>query len=259
MSEVSDPAPERRDPLVGRGHAHSGGERGREAESGDTRGPSAPRVIPRPSVDAPRAAAWTAPRRLRLGFGIALVAVLAIAWIGFEPRGTPRQRRAVADLPVPTHATTRATTATPRSHAVAVPPWVPPAIAATCRARSAVAPVRVVVDCDPGRGVVRLRYTQYASQAVMRRDYAAAPRAQRAGNGAPACAGGETDERAWSTAARPETTVGRYRCTNAGARATIVWTDDRMHTLATAGRADADLRSLYLWWTTVPGPVASRP
>ncbi|HEY5013523.1 MAG TPA: hypothetical protein VIK61_12560, partial [Acidimicrobiia bacterium] len=45
--------------------------------------------------------------------------------------------------------------------------------------------------------------------------------------------------------------------------ARIAWTSehagaDDVAVLAVATRSDADLRALYQWWTTVPGPTASR-
>jgi hypothetical protein len=50
--------------------------------------------------------------------------------------------------------------------------------------------------------------------------------------------------------------VGRYHCSLAEDRAEIVWFSEPAAVLGVATRADADLRSLYQWWTTVPGPSA---
>jgi hypothetical protein len=40
----------------------------------------------------------------------------------------------------------------------------------------------------------------------------------------------------------------------AGGRARLVWSNERARVLAVASRGDGDLRSLFEWWTTVPGP-----
>ena len=242
----------RGEPLVGRGHAHAADDQSAVAERAAEGGRSEPRAIARPSLDAARPSWWSAPGRVRLGLGLALVVALAGAWIALEPRGTP----AVDGPPVTNVATTilrTPSTPAPVATTAAVPHWVPAAIAATCIARAGVAPVAIVVDCRPGRGVARLRYAAYASLVALRHAYANVATRSRRTTGPPACARGRNDERAWSTAQHPANTVGRYRCTSAG-NARIVWTDERVRVLATASRADDDLRSLYVWWTTVPGP-----
>jgi len=246
----------RGEPLVGRGHARAGAGRVPESDAGSEA--RAARGIPRPALDAGRGSPWAAPRRVRLVLGLALVAALAVAWIGLGPRGTTA---AVDDPAAASRSTTLRSTApssiaepsTTTARTFAVPRWVPRPIAATCTARRAGAPVTVVVDCRPGRGVTHLRYTRYASRDALEQAYEHDARGPRGGTGPPKCARGLNDERAWSIARRPTITAGRYRCTDART-ARIVWTDERTRVLATAARADADLRSLYVWWTTVPGP-----
>jgi hypothetical protein len=196
----------------------------------------------------------------RFALGVVLVVALGIAWVAVRQpssRGAAPLERATAD----SSATTAATTTTaphpppPVVHVVAVPPWVPRAIAATCRARAS-APANVVVDCTPGRGVIRLQYRRFSSVTALRNAYAAGA-AVRGGVGPSTCAAGSADERSWSVAASPRVPAGRYRCELVGRRARIVWSNERVAVLGTAGRADADLRSLYQWWTTVPGPTTS--
>jgi hypothetical protein len=143
---------------------------------------------------------------------------------------------------------------------VRVPAWVPRAIASTCRAHTGTAPgERVVVDCTPARGVAALRYRELTTSSALAAAYdGRRPAKPRGGTGPSRCASGKNDERAWSDAATPTTVAGRYRCTLPHGAARIEWTDDARRVLAVATRADGDLRSLYTWWTTVPGPVASK-
>ena len=185
--------------------------------------------------------------RARLALGLALVVGLAAAW-------TMVSRRAPASGPVSIATSTTVARTQPRAeNVVTVPRWVPAAIAATCEARSVDEPRSIVVDCTPGRGVARLRYRGFSSVAALRAAYAAAsPRG--GGDGPSACAQGGTEERSWSVAETPSVADGRYRCSLVAGRARLVWSSERSRVLAIASRADGDLRSLYQWWTTVPGP-----
>jgi hypothetical protein len=205
-------------------------------------------ILPRPPLGpAPRRGT---PERRRLALGVGLVAALAIAWIGFAARSTPADSPADASVARTTGAPT---TSTVPARAATIPSWVPPAIASTCRARTAAAPATVVVDCAPGRGVDHLRYRSFTTAAALEAA-GHGHHAPTAAAGASRCARGEPDERAWSTAAAPARAAGRYRCTRSRAGARIVWTDEATHVLAFATRDDGDLGALYAWWTTVPGP-----
>ena len=207
----------------------------------------------------PRGRAWTRPslreswsRRARtpaarLGLGCTLVVVLAIAWL-WVGRHDPAIERTL----VP------ATTVAPRPASkvetvVSVPRWVPDAIAATCGAHRSDTTGVVTVDCTPGRGVVALQYRGFSSVAAVRDAYAATA-AIVGGAGPAGCAGGAPEERSWASPASPTVPSGRYGCSVVEGRARLVWTSERNHVLALASRADADLRSLFEWWTTVPGP-----
>jgi hypothetical protein len=178
-----------------------------------------------------------------------LVVGLAVAWMWVG-------RRPAARGPVATGTTAAVAQPVPRAdRVVALPRWVPVAIGATCVAREHADPQSVVVDCTPGRGVVRLRYRGFASVAALRGAYAAAsPR--RGGDGPSGCARGAVEERAWSSEETPTQPRGRYRCSLAAGRANLVWSTEQSRVLAIASRSDGDLRSLYQWWTTVPGPTA---
>ncbi len=219
-------------------------------------------AVPRPALPPSRDRRWglglTASPRGRLTFGVALVVVLATAWV-FVGRGAA-DPVALGSSPT-TRSTTRSTTTPSRARAatapdidavVAVPRWVPAGVAATCRAHGA-SPSRVVVDCTPGRGVARLRYRAFASVADLRHAYAVES-ARSGGAGPSACAAGLPEERSWSSAASPARPAGRYRCAVAAGNARLVWTSEATKVLGLATRTDRDLRTLYQWWTTVPGP-----
>jgi hypothetical protein len=217
-------------------------------------------AIPRPALspahDRPWLRPWMRLPRARLGFGVALVAVLAVAW--FASGRTPSRAHPAAPTTRRSSATTRATRAPSTSATLAprvsVPAWVPGALAATCRAHGASA-ATVVVDCTPGRGVVGVEYRAFASVSALRAAYAElAPRV--GGDGVSLCSDGRPEERSWSTITFPAHVVGRYRCALDAGRARLVWTSEPTGVLAVATRADGDLRSLYQWWATVPGPNA---
>jgi hypothetical protein len=73
-----------------------------------------------------------------------------------------------------------------------------------------------------------------------------------AGDGAPACARGQPDERAWSRPATPSVVAGRYRCVIEQGRAALWWTNDRGE-LAHAVAPNRDLAALFAWWRAFPG------
>lgn len=243
------------EPLIGRGRS------GRAPAPADEIGatdPPAPRAIPRPQLEPARrlAAAWT-PARGRLGLGIALVAGLAVAWFALAPRPTPVAVPAsTPDTAAEPTTVSRPPPTQPPTTSKPVPPWVPRAIASTCHARTTAADAaRLVVDCAPGRGVATLRYRELPNATALQTAYEGQRRARHNGTGPSRCASGRNDERAWSSSSTPATAAGRYRCSRPHAAARIEWTDDALDVVATATRTDGDLRSLYVWWTTVPGPV----
>ncbi len=68
--------------------------------------------------------------------------------------------------------------------------------------------------------------------------------------GAPACASGNPDERAWSVASAPVNAVGRYRCRFEKGHAAMWWTNGGLLTHAVA--PDGDLAALFTWWRARP-------
>jgi hypothetical protein len=202
--------------------------------------------------------------RVRLALGVVLVVGLAAAWfvVGHGAAGAPGR---ASTLPSVTHPATTSSLSERRSPAtpaavdsvVAVPRWVPAGVAATCRTHGT-SKSNTVVDCTPGRGVESLLYRAFASVAALRAAYAS--EGMRGGGAGPsACAQGAPEERSWSTAPEPTRAAGRYRCSLVERNARLVWTNEAAKILGVASRADSDLRSLYQWWTTVPGPTATGP
>lgn len=248
----NDASPE---PLVGRGNARRGEPSGPvpvDAVDGEGDGHRERSWVPRPTLSpSSRGRRWLDAGaqipRARLALGLVLVVGLAAAWMMVS-------RPAPASAPVSiATSTTVARTQPQAENVVTVPRWVPAAIAATCEARGVDESQSIVVDCTPGRGVARLRYRGFSSVASMRAAYdAASPRG--GGDGPSECARGGKEERSWSVAEAPSEPNGRYRCSLVAGRARLVWSSERSRVLAIASRADGDLRSLYEWWTTVPGP-----
>lgn len=259
------------EPLVAVGPGGAGGD----DDPGHGSSTPSTRPVPRPSLSRParerlfsRAAASLPSARFALG--VALVVGLGVAWVAVGSVGSGGAAPVIEpSTSLPLHPATTAVRPAPApvERAVAVPRWVPASIAATCDARAS-APSSIVVSCTPGRGVVRLQYRAFVSVGALRAAYVSES-SQKGGVGPPACAHGAAEERAWSTAGAPTVPVGRYRCSITGGRARIVWTSERVDVGGVAGlgvavlgiatRADTDLRSLYRWWATVPGPTASGP
>jgi hypothetical protein len=71
------------------------------------------------------------------------------------------------------------------------------------------------------------------------------------GSGAPACARGRPDERAWARPATPTVVAGRYRCVIEHGRAALWWTNDGGE-LAHAVAPNNDLAALFAWWRAFP-------
>ena len=244
------------DPLIGRGSAHQapGDAAGSDRPAG-RRVPlvpaavSVPRPAYRPAVDGSWLHRAAEGMNTRLALGILLVVALAVAWVtvgrASSSEGVPP--------PASTARVSTASTASSRVIVTATPRWVPRSIAATCRAVGAAAS-NVVVDCAPGRGVAVLRYRAFPSKAALDAVYSATG-TRVGGVGPSSCARGTPDERAWAPVGAPESPFGRYRCVLVAGRARLEWTTDALRVLAVATRADSDLRSLYEWWTSVPGPT----
>jgi hypothetical protein len=216
-------------------------------------------AVPRPPLRPGRDRSWSSVSkpspRARLALGVALLVVLAAAWalVGRGAPHAPGPTRAAPPRLTRPSVTGSPVTGSSVSAEIAVPRWVPAVVAATCWAHRT-SPAVSVVDCTPGRGVVSLRYRAFASVPALRAAYAA--EGERAGGAGPsACAQGAPEERSWSVATAPARPAGRYRCSRVVGEARLVWTSEATRVLGVATRADGDLRSLYQWWTTVPGPT----
>ena len=238
---------ESKGPLIGRGSAAR-----LEAAGGDEpRALTGERSLMRPPPGrSPRDRPWSRLAEqtpgVRRALGVALIAVLATAWVlvgRSEPDGLPT---AVPTSQSPPRA--RAGPAARVEAVTTVPHWVPDAIASTCRARRKhPSNVVVVVDCTPGRGVIALQYRSFHTVAAVRAAYGAlAPR--RGGDGPSRCSRGAAEERSWSVSDAPTLATGRYRCSVVAGRARLVWSSEHAGApvVAFASRADAQ------YWTEAP-------
>ena len=70
--------------------------------------------------------------------------------------------------------------------------------------------------------------------------------------GAPACARGQADERAWSRPESPQVVSGRYRCRVESGHAAMWWIDEH-GLLAHAVAPNGDLTALFAWWRAQSG------
>jgi hypothetical protein len=71
-------------------------------------------------------------------------------------------------------------------------------------------------------------------------------------SGAPACARGQPDERAWSRPESPQVVSGRYRCRMESGHAAMWWIDEH-GLLAHAVARNANLSALFAWWRAQSG------
>jgi hypothetical protein len=104
------------------------------------------------------------------------------------------------------------------------------------------------VHCAGGQNIVDAWLLTPAAALARYRTDAAASIAS--GAGAPACASGAADERAWARPSAPSAVAGRYRCRLEDDHAAIWWTDGPL--LAHAVAPDRDLARLFAWWRALP-------
>jgi hypothetical protein len=141
-----------------------------------------------------------------------------------------------------------------RSHAAEplaapVPTTVlPPTTVAISETCAGLAPTRPEVRCRLDAIDLDVRLYTSATVAAAYRHASGASVAAR--TGAPACARGLADERAWSAESAPVSAIGRYRCRFEHGRAAMWWTHGArlLHAVA----ADDDLAALFAWWRTHP-------
>jgi hypothetical protein len=165
----------------------------------------------------------------------ALIAGLTAAWLMVGHRGAPavsaaspepRSSSSISSIP-----------STSSSFSTTVP------VSADCRGLS---PARREVRCTVDAVAVDVRLLSSALVGAAYRRASGADVAAR--SGAPACAHGAPDERAWSAAVSPISAVGRYRCRFEHGFAAMWWThgDRLVHAVA----PDGDLAALFAWWRT---------
>jgi len=122
-----------------------------------------------------------------------------------------------------------------------------------CQQLTAVEPQ---LSCPIPNGTVV--YTEVVDAAA-RYDGVAGPIAGGTATGAPACAAGHAEERAWSRPSSPTAVAGRYSCRVAAGRADLWWSVDDAGLVAHATRADGDLASLFTWWRVHSEPPSPAP
>ena len=167
-----------------------------------------------------------------------LVASLAAGWFLVSRHASAGAPPTLPDAPaIRAHGSTDAA---PGSNTAALRARLAPGL--TCTDVAAAAPT---VDCSVDRVDVVMTLLGPAADETYRARSHTGPHPAA---GAPACAGGKPEERAWSRPAAPARTVGRYRCTFEHGRAAMWWTDAGL--LAHAVAPDADLAHLFAWWRT---------
>lgn len=240
-----------------------------------------PTYEPPPTPSPPPRGA--APRRRRasgrLLAGVALVAALGAAYVvlsGLDTGGRPTAVGAGTGTAArdglgagPGRATAdRSATPGPAS----VPPGpasagallerVPAALASRCRPAPGLDPVAdEAVVCTPDGGVARLEIRSFAAPDALRARYRAVAGEEQGGRGAPRCAGGEPEERAWAASTDPDILSGRYACHTGdperGDSAEIWWTADA--SLVIGHAVGGDLAALFEWWRAAPEAVVAPP
>jgi len=168
-----------------------------------------------------------------------LVAALAAGWLLVQQRASSNRHDGLADA-----------RPTPPSAA----PVVPATAADTTALRALLADAGACADlvesvpavqCDIGGVHLDVRLLALADA---RRIYLSSSGARIAPRrGAPACAQGRPDERAWSRPETPLVVAGRYRCRIEDRAAAIWWTDEK-GVVAHAVAGDDDLALLFAWW-----------
>ncbi len=162
-----------------------------------------------------------------------LVASLAAGWLAVSRHASTGARSVEPHAPADAPSVAQPASADP------LRARLPPGL--TCTDASSAAPaVRCTID-----GVdVEITLLGRGADAAYRR--AAHATTRPAAGGAPECAHGRPDERAWSRPSAPARAVGRYRCTFEHGRAAMWWTDDGLLVHATA--PNAELARLFTWW-----------
>ncbi len=135
---------------------------------------------------------------------------------------------------------------------------IPEAWRSRCRVAPGLAGAgeRTIV-CEPVDGPARVELIAVTDPNAR---FAATVAGPIGGRGAARCASGVGEIRTWSHADDPSRVVGRYSCRIVGRRAELVWSDTELGIVGRAISEQADLATLYEWWTTrAPGagPMAA--
>lgn len=238
---------------------------------GFSRGYGAQVVQPDPAPEVPDPAFWNGRparsrarprrrRRIRSGrvgrartlAAIVLVAGLAAAWITTSQRSSANEPTAVAASDAPDESVVTGAPITGSSAEIRRMRSLLPEAARCAETPSS------VTEATCSIALVAVHYELVGPADALRAAYlggvlpelSGGSATLAAGSGAPACARGAEDERAWSRPAEPKRAVGRYACRIEQGRAAMWWTVDDRGLLAHATAPDADLISLFAWWRT---------
>lgn len=137
---------------------------------------------------------------------------------------------------------------------------LPGSLAARCRPAPGLDPVaHDAAVCTPGGRVVRLELRAFTSVDALRARYRAVAGGEHGARGAPRCARGEPEERAWAAPVAPRRPQGRYVCRLEGGEgaAALWWTSEGTLVMGHAVAPDDDLAALFAWWRAAPESVVA--
>ena len=120
-------------------------------------------------------------------------------------------------------------------------------VGARCRDQDRSAATR---RCSAAGVDIEYRTVRARDLGVRYRAAIGAPETRRVERGAPVCARGGEEDRAWSRPDAPRRVTGRYACRIERGRAAMWWTVDDRGLLVHAIASNGDLASLFAWWAS---------
>jgi serine/threonine-protein kinase len=198
-----------------------------------------------------------------IGVFVAVILIVALFLIirmfsGSSSAATPTQSSTVATAaPVPTPATPSGLSAPEK----AIATQIQPAFVGTCKSSpNAIPGSTAAITCTPSSGASKVTYASFADVNAMNAAYdkqLGVLGAAKSDGPAPAvpCATQRVEERSWRYGTdQTKPADGRYACGPINKIAAMAWTSNRAKMVATAERADLDLKTLGDWWLKNGGP-----
>jgi hypothetical protein len=143
----------------------------------------------------------------------------------------------------------------------AIAAQVQPAFRSTCKSSpNAIPGSTAALTCTPSSGASKVTYASFADVNAMNAAYdkqLGVLGAAKSDGPAPAvpCATQRVEERSWRYGTdQTKAADGRYACGPINKIAAMAWTSNRAKVVATAERADLDLKTLGDWWLKNGGP-----